>query len=146
MLREERAEVDVEELVAVEREHRTVLLPPRCSQAQAAAAPKRLNLPHRLDLGAQTAERLQVRLLVAGAARDDDARHSTFDEPRHRVPREWNPSERHERLRQPLRRIAEPFCLAAPKDEGFHYSLVSSSGSTASGRTSVGEMRRPVPS
>ena len=146
VLCEKRAEVDVEELVAVEREHRPLLPPPRGREPQPAAAAERLLLPHRLDLGAESGERVDERLLVSGAARDDHARHAALDEPRHPVLRERKPADRHERLRQPLRRLAQPLRLAAGEQERLHYSLVSSSGSAASGRTSVAEIRRPVPS
>ena len=48
---EQRREVDVQELVAVQRVDVT-LLPPRAGgETQAAAAPERLRLRHRHDLG-----------------------------------------------------------------------------------------------
>ena len=146
VLGEQRAEVDVEELVAVEREHRALLLPPCGREPQAAPAPERLVLPHRLDLCAEPGERCEESVLVSRAARDDHARHAALDQPGHGVRGERQASYGHERLRQPLRRLAQPLRLASGKQKGFHYSLVSSSGSAASGRTSSREIRRPVPS
>src|SRR5262249_57370800 len=46
---EQRPEVDVEELVAVQREAGAVLPPPRRGEAKTRAAPARLLLPHRAD-------------------------------------------------------------------------------------------------
>ena len=116
------------------------------ARRKTAAAAERLVLPHRLDLGAEPRERVEERVLVAGAAGDDDARHAAVDEPRDAVRREGKTSHRHERLRQSLRRLAQPLRLAAGEQERFHYSLVSSSRSAASGSTSVAEIRRPIPS
>ena len=69
---EERAKVDVEQLVAVEREHGPCLLPPGGREPEPAAAAERLVLPHRVDLGAEPGQ---------GVCRNDSsspARHATI--------------------------------------------------------------------
>src|SRR5262249_19161372 len=146
MLGREGAEVDVEQLVAVKRQDRPFLLAARRSETKAAAAPERLRLSHRLDLSAETRKRFDERLLVSRPARDDHARDAAVDEPRDRVTGNGDARDRHERLWVSLRRLAQPLRLAAGEQERLHYSLVSNSGSAASGRTSVAEIFRPVPS
>ena len=112
--------VEVEQLVPVEREHRPALGAMRGGEAEAAAAAERLGLPHRLDLGAEAGERIPEDVLLPRAAGDDDARHSRVDEPRDGVLREREPADRDERLRQALRRVAEPFRLTAREDKRLH--------------------------
>ena len=57
MALEERAIVEVEQLVAVHRENRAVLAPVACCEVQPAAAAERLRFSHRRDLDAAPAER-----------------------------------------------------------------------------------------
>ena len=68
----------------------------------------------------EAGERVDERLLVSGAARDDHARHAALDEPGDAVGRQGNARHRHERLRQSLRRLAQPLRLAAGEQERFH--------------------------
>ena len=49
-------------------------------EPQPTAAAERLLLADRLDLRAETAERIHEHVLLAGAARDDDAGHAGGDE------------------------------------------------------------------
>src|SRR5215471_2994569 len=149
VFREERGEVEIEQLVAVERENRAFLAATRRREAKPAAAAERLLLPDRLDLGAEPGERGEKRLFVPRAARDDDTRHAALDEAGDRILREREASDRHERLRQSLRRVAEPFRLAAAEEERLHQAVVSRSGDgcglplTPPGVALVG---RPMPS
>ena len=117
---EELAEVDVEELVAVEREHGAVLLPPRRSEAQSAATAERFRFADRLDVGTEAGECVDEDVLLAGAAGDDDARHTGGDEPAHGVLGEREAGDGNERLRQSLRRLSQPLRLAARKEQRLH--------------------------
>ena len=65
MLGQQRAEIDVQELVPVQGEAGAVLAPPRRREAKAAAATERLRLADRLDLGADTGERVHEPPLPA---------------------------------------------------------------------------------
>ena len=69
------------------------------------------------------------RLFLARAARDDHARHAGGDEARDAVLREREAGDRDERLRQSLRRLAEPLRLAAREQQRLHQRW--SSGSRA---------------
>src|SRR5581483_4713534 len=120
VLVEERAEVDVEELVAVQREARAVAPTPRRREAEAAASAERLGLADRVDLRAEAAERVHERLLLPGAAGDDHPLDARLDEPRHAVLREREPRDRDERLRQSLRRLSQPLRLAPGQEQRFH--------------------------
>ena len=131
----ERGEVDVEQLVAVEREHRSALLPPRGRELQAAAAAERLGLPHRLDLGAEACERVHEHVLLAGAARDDDARDAGSDEAADGVLGERIAGHRDERLGQALRGLPHALRLAAREEQRLHQ--------TVTGEACLG---RPIPS
>ena len=93
------AKVDVEQLVAVQREHGAVLAATRGGESQSAAAAERLGLAYRLDLGAEPAERIHERLLLSGAAGDDHAGDARACEPRDGVLGEREAGDRHERLR-----------------------------------------------
>src|SRR5581483_2200275 len=142
---EQSADVDVEQLVAVEREHRPALAPPRRREPKPPAPAERLLLPHRLDLGPQAAERVHERVLLPGAAGDDDARHAGGDEPGDRVLGEREARHGHERLRQPLGRLPEALRLSACEQESFHQPASSRSSRRGS---PFGEERRgrPIPS
>src|SRR5438552_235640 len=99
VLREERGEVDVEQLVAVQREHGPVLVTAGGGEAQPAAAAERLGLADELDLCAERAERVLERGLLAGAAGDDHPLDTRADESRDRVLEQRDAADRHERLR-----------------------------------------------
>ena len=117
----ERREVDVEQLVAVQRQHRARLAPARGREPQPAAAPERLRLADRVDLGAEARERVHEDVLLPRAARDDDPRDAGADEPRDRVLGERIAGDRHERLRQPLGRLPEALGLSAGEQQGLHH-------------------------
>ena len=70
--REERR-VDVEDLVAVQREDGASSCRSARREAEPAAAPERLGLPDGDDLGAEPAELGREELLLPGRAGDDDA-------------------------------------------------------------------------
>ncbi len=120
VLAAQRAEVDVQQLVAVEGKHVALLAPARRREPQAAAAAERLSLPHRLDLRTEARERVDEDVFLAGTARDDHARHSRSDEARDRVLRERIAGDGNERLRMSLRRVAESLRLAAREEERLH--------------------------
>src|SRR5690242_9183696 len=112
MLFEQPGEVDVEQLVAVQRKHGAGLLSPRRGELEAAAAAERLPSAHGVDLGAEPRERVDERLLLAGAAGNDHAGDARSDEPADAVLRERKAGNRDERLRKSLRRVSESFRLA----------------------------------
>ena len=145
MLCEERREVDVQQLVAVQREARAGLAAPRRGEAQAAAAAERLRLADGVDLGSETGERVHERLLLAGAAGDDHARDARGDEPRDAVLGEREPRDGHERLRETLCRLAEPLRLAAREEQRLHQTR-SSGSRCASGSAGDACFGRPIPS
>src|SRR5207249_8468673 len=64
---------------------------------------------------------------VSGAARDDHARDTGLDEAGNRVGRQRKTADGDERLRQPLRGLAEPFCLAAREEKCLHQAVDSRS-------------------
>src|SRR5207249_2223591 len=102
-------EVDVEQLVAVQREHRTIVAAPGGREPQTAAAAERLGLADRVDLRAEAAEGIHEDVLLPGPARDDDARDARRDEARDGVLGEREAGDRDERLRMSLRRLPQPF-------------------------------------
>ena len=128
MLGEQRCEVDVEELVAVQREHGAVLLPFRRGELQPASATERFLLADGLDLGAETGERVDERLLLAGAARDDHPRDAGGDESADAVLGEREARDGDERLRESLRRLSQSLRLAAREEQRLHQRLSSGSG------------------
>src|SRR5512133_1923780 len=143
---EQPRKVDVDHLVAVQREDVAALsaLVRREADASAAAAPRRL-LRDR-DLHAQAPERGRELLAGAGAAADDHALDAGASEQadlpgRQRAPRDWD-----ERLRQAACDVAETLGLAARKDDRFHYSASSVSRSSVSASAESGEEARPMPS
>ena len=115
------AQVDVEQLVAVQREHRPALAPVRRREAEPAAAAERLRLADRDDLGAEAASSLLEQRLAA-ARRTRRSRAST---PAAASRATWYaasglPGDGHERLRPALRGVAEPLGLAAGEDDRLH--------------------------
>src|SRR5262249_51191513 len=136
---------DVEELVAVQREDGAVLLTARRGEPEPAAAAERLLLADGLDLRAETGERVDERLLLARAARNDDARDAGGDEAADAVLRGRKAGDRQERLGESLRRFSEPFRLAARKEQRLHQRLSSGSGA-ACGSGGDAWRGRPMPS
>ena len=117
---EDRAQVDVVQLVAVEREQRSGLLAPLGRKAEPSPTSERLGLGDGDDLRPQSGELgLEQGSLAFGAA-DDDAVDTRAHELRHLVLGERVSRDRHERLRVATGRIAQAGCLAAGKDDGFH--------------------------
>src|SRR5262245_16656868 len=143
LLGEERRKVDVEQLVAVEREHGAGLLAVRRCELQPAAAPERLGLADGDDLRTDASERVHERLLLAGAAGDDHPGHAGEDEPRNRVLREREAADRDKRLWQALRRLPKPLRLAPGEEQSLYRC---SSGSRSSGSAGVACLGRPIPS
>ena len=122
--REQRAKSTSSSSSPFNARHVPVLAPPRRRETQAAAAPERLGLADRVDLGAETRERVHERLLLPGAARDDHARRRRRATSRATpVLGERKAGDRHERLRQALRRVAEPLRLAAREEQRLHQTL-----------------------
>ena len=117
---QERAQVDVVQLVAVERIERARLLSMLCRKAQASPAPERLRLRDGDDRRTQPCElRLeQCRLPVATA--DDHALDACAHELRHLVLRDRMSRDRDERLRLSPGRVAEPRRLPPREDDRFH--------------------------
>ena len=143
---EEAAQVDVEQLVAVQRVDGPLLRAMRSGEAQAAAAAERLRLADGDDLGAEAGERLLEQLLAAGLAAQDHARDAGADEPQHLVLGERAAADLDERLRKPAGGVAEALRLAACEDERLHQRRTRGSGSSVSGRAENGEVGRPMPS
>jgi hypothetical protein len=137
-------EVDVEQLVAVEREDRTVVATARRGEAQPAAPPERLVLTDGIDLGADAPECVHERFFLAGTAGDDHARDAGPDEARDRVFGEREAPDRDERLRKPLSGFAEPFGLAAREEQRLHQRW--NSGARNSGSAGEACRGRPIPS
>ena len=117
---EEGTQVDVVELVAVERIQRARLVAMLGREAQASPTPERLRLRDGDDLCAQARElRLEQRRLP-GAAADDHPLDTSAHELRDLVLRKWVPRDGDERLRMTPRRIAEARRLAAREDDRLH--------------------------
>ena len=141
------AEVEVDELVAVQREDLSFLLPKRGREAKPSAAAERLGLGGRDDLGAQPSELGGEEILRPGRAADDHAVDPSGSEQRHLVGGERPARDPHERLRAPFGRRAEALGLAAREDDRLHrywWSFVS--GSSVSGRASRSWAARPIDS
>ena len=113
-------EVDVEQLVAVQREHVALLPAGGGGEAQAAAAPERLGLADRDDLRAEPGQlRLEELLLPAEQltiTRSTPARPSGST---------WyaasgRPATGTSAFGRPCGSLAEALGLAAGEDDGFH--------------------------
>ena len=144
---EQGVEVDVLQLVAVQREEGARLFARGRGEAQSPAASERLGLADRNDLRAEPAQLCGEQRLLATRAADDDPLDAGADELRHLVLGERVAAHRHERLRLPPRGLAEPRRLAACEDDRFHYCCgTRGSGSGISGNAAKGEDGRPMPS
>src|SRR5581483_7106422 len=141
-------EVDVDELVAVQRVDVPGLLPePGCVLDPAAPA-EPLGLLRGGNLGA---EPLQLALedgALPGGAGHDHPRHAGPHEPGDLVGRERPARDVDERLRAPAGRVAEPLGLAAGEDDRLQgpYASAVARWAGVSGSTSVAEVGRPMPS
>jgi hypothetical protein len=117
---EERPQVDVVQLVAVEREQRAGLLAVLRREPQASPAPERLRLRHPDDLGAETRQLRLEEAGLSGPTADDHAVDARAHELRHLVLGQRMPRDRDERLRPAARRVAHARRLAARKDDCLH--------------------------
>src|SRR5438876_6477361 len=100
-------EVDVEELVPVQREH-VAGLPPRArGETDPAAAPEPLGLLRGDDLRAEAFELADEEVALTGRAADDHAGDSGSGEPRDLVADERLPAAGPERLRTPPRPLRQ---------------------------------------
>ena len=141
-------EVDVDELVAVQREDVALLVPLPRRELDPAAPAERARAPRR--------RRSRRRARPAppsnsapwpAAQRDDHALDARGREPSDLVRGERPAGDVDERLRPPAAGVAEALGLAARQDDRLHYSLRSSrSGSGVSGSEANGEAARPIPS
>ena len=147
MCGEQRAEVDVDELVAVQRQDVAALLPPLRRELDPAAAPEPLRLLDGDDLGPSPASSVDERRSLAGRAREDDARHAGVREAAHLVGGERLARDVDERLRASCGSVAEPLGLAAGEDDRLHgcpRSWRPDAGDC--GTVSGGAAVRPMPS
>ena len=117
-------EVDVDQLVAVQREQVALLAPRLRREADAPAPPQRLRLGDRDDLGAEAAERRLEGAFLAGRAADEHSSHAGGGQLLDLVGGQRPARELDERLRTPVRGLAEALGLAARQDDRFHYGAV----------------------
>src|SRR6185295_11375894 len=133
--------------VSVERVH-LALLPPlaRC-ELDPTPAPETLGLLRDSDLGTEVAKRALEEGALSGCARDDHPLDAGPREPCHLVRDERSAGDVDERLGPSAGSVAEPLGLAAGEDDRLQAAQASSwwSRSAVSGRTSVGELLRPMP-
>ena len=146
MERQQLAQVDVYELVAVQREEVALSLPLRRGEADAPAPAERLVFGDGDDLRAETAERRRELLLLAGRAADEHAVDTGRRELLDLVGGQRPTANLHERLRPPGRGVAETLCLAPRQNHCLHYRSSWCSRSSVSGREASGEAARPIPS
>jgi hypothetical protein len=118
--REQRLELDVEELVAVQREARARLAPLARSELQASPTPERLLLARERELDADALQRSGELVLLPGAAAHDHPLDAGPGQSTDLVLSEWLPADVDERLRTPLRGIAEPLGSAAREEDRLH--------------------------
>ena len=135
-----------DQLVAVQRVDVARVLSGHGREAQAAAAPERLRLLHRRDLGAEARQLLREQPALAGGAADDDA----LDACPHQQPDlvcEQRPfPDADERLRPSGRSLAEPLGPAAGEHDRLADHCGTASGSGVSAAAPNGDGGRPTPS
>ncbi|MCZ7587395.1 MAG: hypothetical protein M5U27_00735 [Gaiella sp.] len=120
MPREQRAELDVDQLVAVHREHVARLPAEAGGEADAAAAAEPLGLARAHEPDTEGAEPVEECLLLPREAAHDHAVDPGPREPADLPGEERPASDRHERLRQAPRGVAEPLGLATGEDDRLH--------------------------
>ena len=120
MQREQRLELDVEELVAVQREARAGLAPLARRELEASPTPERLPLAGERELDADALQRARELVLLPRPAAHDHAVDAGPRQPADLVLRERLPTDVDERLRAPLRSIAEPLGPASREKDRFH--------------------------
>jgi hypothetical protein len=118
--RQQRPEVDRDELVAVQREDVSALLPLPGRELDPAAAPEPLGLLRADDLGRQAGELLREEVALPGRAGDDHALDPRLGEAGDLVRGERPLADLDERLRTAARGVAHPLGLAAGKDDRLH--------------------------
>src|SRR5262249_14435272 len=114
---EQAAEVDVDELVAVQGEDVALLPAEGGGEAKPAAAAESLRLLGGDDLGPEPVELPLEQLALAGGTREDHARHARPREPAHLVCGERLPGDLDEGLRPAPRGVAEALGPAAREDD-----------------------------
>ena len=117
---EERLEVDVVELVAVERVERPALFPLRRGEADAAAPTKRLGLRDCDDLRPEPGQLRAEKAVLPASAADNDALDAGAHELRHLVLGQRMAGDGDEGLRLATGRIAEARRLSAREDDRLH--------------------------
>ena len=146
VMRGQRAQIEIDELVAVERVHVARVLAGRGREAQAAAAPERLRLLDRDDLGAEPGQVGREHLSLSRRAAHDHALHARAHEQGDLV-REQRPlPDAHERLRTPLGGFAQPLGLAAGEHDRVADHCGTASGAGVSAAASLDADGRPTPS
>ena len=145
MCREQRDEVDVNELVAVQGEDVTGSRPEAGGELDPAAATEPLGLLGDDDLRAETVELLREELSLSGCARDDHPLHPGSHEAPDLVGRERLAGDLDQRLGTAARSIAEPLGLAAGEDDRFAGHL-DGLGARGLGHRVGGRSGRPIPS
>src|SRR2546425_11382809 len=122
VMREQTREVDVEQLVAVQRQDIAGLAALTGRKSDPAASAEALRLFSGRDLHAQAAERSRELLSGSGAAADDHPIDARAREQADLPGRERPPCNGHERLRHTSRGVAEALGFTACQDDRFHYS------------------------
>ena len=123
---EQRGEVGVDQLVAVQRVGRAGLLPLPCGEANAAAAAERLRLAGTVTISAPFPESSSSKSCSWPAAQltitrlDSDRR-----ERRNLVGGQRTIGDLHERLGAALGGVTEPLGLPAGEENGFHARILS---------------------
>src|SRR6185369_1445767 len=138
---------EVDQLVAVQGEDLSFLLPERSREAKPSAAAERLRLGGRDDLDAQLSELGGEEIFRPGRAADDHAVDASGSEQRHLVGGKGSAGDPNKRLRAPFARRAEALGSAAREDDRLHrywWSFVS--GSSVSRRASRSWAARPIDS
>ena len=120
MALKERAEVDVEELVAVERVHRAGPMPPLRRVAQPPAAAERLGLADGHDVRADARKRDLEPLFLARTTGDEDAVDTGVREAADLVLDDRATRDLDEGLRQASGGVPEALGLAAREDQRLH--------------------------
>jgi hypothetical protein len=118
--REQRLEVDVEELVPVQREARTRLAPFARRELQASPTPERLRLAGERELDADALEHSSELVLLPSAAAHDHPVDAHLRESADLMLGERSPADLDERLRTPLRSVTQPLGAAAREEDRLH--------------------------
>ena len=118
---EQRRELDVDELVPVQRVDVAGLAARSRSEAEPSPAPERLRLLDRDELEPRVDKLFREHRALASRAADDQPVDARPHEQLRLVGEQRLPADGHERLRQPPGRVTEPLGLPAREDDRFHY-------------------------